>query len=68
MPVALPYEGMRTFAEVARQGSFSRAGQALYRSQSAVSLQVAKLAILVASLASALAGIVILRSVESSDA
>jgi DNA-binding transcriptional LysR family regulator len=39
----LPYEAMRTFAEVARQGSFSRAGQVLYRSQSAVSAQVAKL-------------------------
>ncbi len=41
--LALPYEALRTFAEVARLGSFSRAGEALYRSQSAVSLQVAKL-------------------------
>jgi DNA-binding transcriptional LysR family regulator len=43
MPQDLPYEAMRTFAAVARHGSFSRAGQALFRSQSAVSLQVAKL-------------------------
>ena len=39
----LPYEAMRTFGEVARQGSFSRAGQVLLRSQSAVSISVAKL-------------------------
>lgn len=39
----LPYESMRTFAAVARLGSFSRAGQELLRSQSAVSLQIAKL-------------------------
>jgi DNA-binding transcriptional LysR family regulator len=39
----LPYEAMRTFATVARLGSFSKAGEALFRSQSAVSLQVAKL-------------------------
>ena len=39
----LPYEAMKTFAEVARQGSFSKAGRVLLRSQSAVSLQVAKL-------------------------
>lgn len=38
-----PYEAMRTFATVARLGSFSRAGETLFRSQSAVSLQVAKL-------------------------
>lgn len=39
----LPYEAMRTFAEVAHEGSFSKAGGKLLRSQSAVSLQVAKL-------------------------
>jgi DNA-binding transcriptional LysR family regulator len=39
----LPYEAMRTFAAVARLGSFSRAGESLLRSQSAVSLQIAKL-------------------------
>lgn len=39
----LPYEAMRTFASVARLGSFSKAGAELLRSQSAVSLQVAKL-------------------------
>jgi len=43
MGADLPYEAMRTFAEVARLGSFSRAGRTLFRSQSAVSLQVAKL-------------------------
>jgi DNA-binding transcriptional LysR family regulator len=40
---ALPFEAMRTFGEVARLGSFSKAGEVLLRSQSAVSLQVAKL-------------------------
>ena len=39
----LPYDGLRTFAAVARYRSFSKAGQSLYRSQPAVSLQVAKL-------------------------
>ena len=39
----LPYDAMRTFAAVARLGSFSKAGRALLRSQSAVSLQIAKL-------------------------
>jgi DNA-binding transcriptional LysR family regulator len=39
----LPYEAMRTFASVARFGSFSKAGESLLRSQSAVSLQIAKL-------------------------
>ena len=34
---------MRVFAAVAREGSFSRAGKRLLRSQSAVSIQVAKL-------------------------
>lgn len=43
MAIEMPYEAMRTFAEVARQGSFSRAGRLLLRSQSAVSLQVQKL-------------------------
>jgi DNA-binding transcriptional LysR family regulator len=43
MATDLPYEPMRTFAEVARLGSFSRAAKTLFRSQSAVSLQVAKL-------------------------
>ncbi len=39
----IPYEALRVFAVVARLGSFSRAGEELLRSQSAVSLQVAKL-------------------------
>lgn len=39
----LPYDALRTFRSVARHLSFSRAGQELLRSQSAVSLQVAKL-------------------------
>jgi len=41
--VDLPYDALRTFAAVARHRSFSRAGGELLRSQSAVSLQVAKL-------------------------
>ncbi len=41
--MSLPYDAMRTFVEVARLGSFSKAGEALFRSQSAVSLQIAKL-------------------------
>jgi DNA-binding transcriptional LysR family regulator len=39
----LPYESLRTFAAVARLGSFSKAGAELLRSQSAVSLQISKL-------------------------
>jgi DNA-binding transcriptional LysR family regulator len=39
----MPYDALRTFAEVARQGSFSRAAGVLCRSQSAVSLAVLKL-------------------------
>ena len=38
-----PYEHMAAFHAVAKYGSFSRAGAALLRSQSAVSVQVAKL-------------------------
>ena len=38
-----PYEQMAAFHAVATYGSFSRAGTALFRSQSAVSVQVAKL-------------------------
>jgi DNA-binding transcriptional LysR family regulator len=39
----LPYDALRTFVQVVRLGSFSKAGAALGRSQSAVSLQIAKL-------------------------
>ena len=39
----IPYEQMEAFQAVARHGSFSKAGAALLRSQSAVSMQVAKL-------------------------
>ena len=39
----LPYDALRTFSEVARQRSFSKAGERLYRSQSAISLQIRKL-------------------------
>src|SRR2546428_4001671 len=38
-----PYEHMAAFHAVAKYGSFSKAGTALFRSQSAVSVQVAKL-------------------------
>jgi DNA-binding transcriptional LysR family regulator len=38
-----PYEQMAAFHAVARYGSFSKAGAALFRSQSAVSVQIAKL-------------------------
>jgi DNA-binding transcriptional LysR family regulator len=39
----IPYEQMAAFHAVARYGSFSKAGAVLLRSQSAVSMQVAKL-------------------------
>ena len=39
----MDFEQLITFVEVARLGSFSRAGQKLYRSQSAVSTQVRQL-------------------------
>ena len=39
----LPYDALRTFVQVVRLGSFSKAGHFLGRSQSAVSLQIAKL-------------------------
>jgi DNA-binding transcriptional LysR family regulator len=39
----IPYEHMAAFQAVARHGSFSKAGAVLLRSQSAVSMQVAKL-------------------------
>lgn len=39
----LSYDQMATFHAVARHGSFSKAAAALFRSQSAVSIQVAKL-------------------------
>jgi DNA-binding transcriptional LysR family regulator len=38
-----PYDALRTFARVAREGSFSHAGRELGRTQSAISLQVARL-------------------------
>jgi DNA-binding transcriptional LysR family regulator len=38
-----PYEQMAAFHAVAQYGSFSKAGTALFRSQSAVSVQIAKL-------------------------
>src|SRR5215831_13301937 len=38
-----PYEHMAAFHAVAKYGSFSKAGSALFRSQSAVSVQIAKL-------------------------
>jgi DNA-binding transcriptional LysR family regulator len=41
--MALPYDALRAFAAVAEHGGFSKAGERLLRSQSAVSLQVAKL-------------------------
>lgn len=37
------FEQINAFQAVANEGSFSRAGQALYRSQSAISIQVARL-------------------------
>lgn len=43
MTANLPYDALRAFAAVARHRSFSRAGDELFRSQSAVSLQIAKL-------------------------
>lgn len=39
----LPYDALRAFAMVAEEQSFSRAGEKLLRSQSAISLKVAKL-------------------------
>ncbi len=39
----LPYDALRVFAEVAATGSFSGAAKRILRSQSAVSLQIAKL-------------------------
>jgi DNA-binding transcriptional LysR family regulator len=39
----LPYDALRAFATVAEEKSFSRAGEKLLRSQSAISLKVAKL-------------------------
>lgn len=39
----MDFDQLTTFLEVARQGSFSRAGQKVYRSQSAVSAQIRQL-------------------------
>src|SRR6202030_3088678 len=36
----MDFDQLRTFLEVAKQGSFSRAGQKVFRSQSAVSAQI----------------------------
>jgi DNA-binding transcriptional LysR family regulator len=39
----ISFEQINAFQAVAKEGSFSRAGQALYRSQSAISIQVSRL-------------------------